>query len=265
MKLQRPENTYELRKLIDQFTLKESISNNYLLPSELDSLFIDGRIHYCVSESNCYLFVEKPGDFLRLYYIVNDIHQIECFDTSMPIMTEILFRGNMGEPEDEMHFLQEMGFQLNLRRDQYSVSVSKIEGIRPEHIQTVDMAKMALDLFNASFDRFSGDYIPDEEIPMLLKDRRLLCVLNEDNELMGALELRIHAKNAWISHIVVRPKFRRLGVADKLIRMFAQIAQEKDVSRLMLWVQSQNLPAISLYEKFHFCYINKSTISLIKE
>lgn len=265
MRLRKINRIEEITELINLFTLRDTVSNNYLLPLELNTVVESGSLLYCHSDSNLYIFLEKPGGFLRLYYLLNDLNEQPSFEKAMPIMTEILFRGNGGLPDSEMAFLQNIGFQLNLRRDQYSASVTGIEGLAPEYVPTLEMAREAVRLFNASFDRFSGDYIPEQAATNLLDDQRIICVTDTFGKLAGALELTMAAKNGWVSHVVVKPDYRRQGIADKLLRMFAQAAKERGASRLMLWVQARNLAAVSLYAKYGFKYMNKSTISFIKE
>lgn len=265
MKLQRPENIEGVTTLINRYTNKGSVSNNYLLPSDLNSAFASDGLLYCHSDSNLYLFLEKPGGFVRLYYVLNDQDEIPSFDTDIPMMTEILFRGNNGVPENEITFLQNAGFCINLRRDQYSASALSTDGLPPKYAQSLETAKEAVGLFNGSFDKYSGDYIPEDDIKELFEEKRILCIVNEHAKLMGALDVSVTAKNAWISHIAVNPEFRRKGVADKLVRMYAQAAKERGASRLMLWVQARNSAAVSLYAKYGFKYTNKSTLSLIKE
>ncbi len=221
MKLQGAENIEEITGIINKFTRKGCVSNNYLLPAELNSAVDNSDLLFCHSESNLYLFLKKPGDFLRLYYVLNDLNERPSFETDFPLMTEILFRGNTGMPEKETMFLQSIGFRVNLQRDQYSADASGIEGLPPAYTPSIEVTKEAVELFNGSFDKLSGDFIPAEDIPQLFEDKRILCVLREDNILNGALEITIQGKNAWISHLAVSAEARRQGIANRKIWMFA--------------------------------------------
>ena len=265
MKLQEADNIGKITGFINRFTRKNSVSNNYLLPAELNSAVEDSKLLYCNSNSNLYLFLKKTGGFLRLYYILNDLNEIPTFDTNIPLMTEILFRGNTGIPEKEITFLQSIGFRVNIQRDQYSAMASGIEGLPPTYTPSIEMTKEAVQLFNSSFDKFSGDFIPLEEADSLYNEHRVLCIMDDFNGLKGALQFTITGKNTWISHVAVNSQYRRQGVANRLLKMFAQIAKEKGAPRLMLWVQTRNDAAVALYSKYGFKYLNKSSISLIKE
>lgn len=55
-----------------------------------------------------------------------------------------------------------------------------------------------------------------------------------------------------VTNIAVRPEFRQKGLASKILEAMITFAREKNLSFLTLEVRSQNIPAISLYEKYGF-------------
>lgn len=254
----------EINRIIEDFSHKESVSNNYLLPAEIAFLVNAGRLSVCYAESNCYLFVAKAGGCSRLYYILNDMAEISAFEMDEPMMTEILFRGNVGVPEAQIEFFKTAGFKFNLQRDQYAAVITQIPDVEPNYVDSVKMADEAIALFNHTFDRYSGDFISKEETRKLLKDKNIIYI-SDNGELAGALHMTMAGKNAWISHLAVSPAYRRKGIASQLVDMYIASASARGAKRLMLWVQHQNEAAISLYERYGFAYTNKSTISLIKE
>ncbi|MBD5310874.1 MAG: GNAT family N-acetyltransferase [Bacteroides sp.] len=264
----RPQKLNDLKKytaLIDKYSAKGAITNNYMLPTEVTELLADGKISECHDDNNCYLLVEKPGNVLRLYFILNDLSTVPMLECDKPIVSEILFRGSVGEPKNEIKFLEKAGFFINLRRDQYS-AVFQLSGneVISEYPHSVRDAEEAINLFNSTFDIYSGDFIPPEAAEEFLNQRSLLCAYDDNGCLVGSLHINIIGKNAWISHLVVKDRFRGQGVANKLMNMFIYEAKSHNVRRLMLWVQHRNEKAILLYKKYGFSYTNKSTISLIK-
>lgn len=265
----RPRKLNDLKiytELIEKYSVRGAMTNNYMLPVEVADLVTKGKISECHDENNCYLFVEKPGDVLRLYFIINDMSAVPLFECDKALVSEILFRGNFGEPENEIRFLERGGFQINLRRDQYSAALQSVNNeIIPEYPHSVRDVEAAINLFNSTFDVYSGDFIQLETAEKLLNQKSLLCAYDNNDCLMGSLHISIVGKNAWISHLVVDSKFRGQGVAQQLIDMFLTEAKGHNVKRLMLWVQHKNEKAITLYKKYGFNYTNKSTISLIKK
>lgn len=143
--------------------------------------------------------------------------------------------------------------------------MSTQEGCDPVFARSTDDSIIVIELFNSSFDKYSGDFIPQVEAQALYDSKSLLCCYSEDGTLQASLQISFAGRNAWISHLVVDPKYRGLGLSDKLMKMFVMEAKNHKCKRLMLWVQTQNEIAVSLYKKYGFAYTNKSTISLIKE
>jgi len=49
------------------------------------------------------------------------------------------------------------------------------------------------------------------------------------------------------------------------VESFIEQNMESEKTRYQLWVQRQNEPAVNMYQSKGFKFINKSTISLIKQ
>ncbi len=265
MKPQKINNQETYSDLIERFSFKETLSNNYMLPAEVSALIYEERLYFCYDDRNCFFLVEKPGDVFRIYYLLNDLSNPVNIESRNALVAEILFRGSSGEPFSEIDFLKSCGFRLNLRRDQFSASIPDEVDCTPVFAKTPEDARRAINLFNSTFDRYSGDFIDPCLANTLFENKSLLCVYNDIGTLQGALEISFSGRNAWVSHLVVDNQHRGLGVADRLMRMFVTYAKLHDCKRLMLWVQHQNEAALALYKKYSFNYVNKSTISLIKE
>ena len=60
-----------------------------------------------------------------------------------------------------------------------------------------------------------------------------------------------------ILNIAVSPKFRRQGIAEKLISYVAERAAEQGCDKLMLEVRDSNLAARALYEKLGFYSVGR--------
>lgn len=251
--------------LITRFTKSDTVSNNYMFPDEVRILISEGRLYSCHDAENCYIILKNPGNVKRVYYYINDFFLIPEFFGQDSWVTEILFRGSKGVPNAEIEFFRKTSFEVNLRRDQYSALLSSIPPCDPEYARSFQDAVKAVELFNSSFDIYSGDFIPRENTQELFDNGSLLCVYSDDGVLKGCLHMTLNGKNAWVSHLVVNSQYRGKGIASRLMDMFMFRASELGAKRVMLWVQHENEKAISLYEKYGFKYMNKSTISLVKD
>lgn len=265
MRIQKINNIGEYSYLISRFLSKGTVSNNYMLPNEVADLINSGSLSECHNESNCFFLVEKAGGVIRVYYLLNDLSKPVTIEYGKGLVAEILFRGNAGEPTKEINYLVNCGFKINLQRDQYTAPIHQYNESEPVFAKTEDVVKKAIGMFNAMFDRFSGDYIDPEQATSLYKTKSLLCAHDRQGLLQGALHISITGRNAWVSHLAVDKHCRGIGVATKLMEMFITYAANHECKRLMLWVQHQNKAALALYLKYGFNYANKSAISLIKE
>lgn len=259
---QKINSVEEYKSLCDKYMQKGSLTNNYLLPAEVEQLVAAEKISTIEGTKNCYFLVKKNSGCKRLYYVVNDINEnIVLPDNTV---TEILFRTPAGAPEKEVSYLLKMGFRENLIRDQYSAKVPEVHDINVEFSANLEEAKKTATLFNATFDKYSGDFISLEETKELQNNNSLI-VVKDDGILKGAMHITLQGTTLWISHVVVFPEYRGQGVAKKLMSMYFSEAHRLNAKRLMLWVQRQNEPAVKMYRKYKFLPTNKSTISLIKD
>ena len=78
-----------------------------------------------------------------------------------------------------------------------------------------------------------------------------LAATDENDAVMGYVGLMTVLDEGYISNVAVSPKFRRQGVADKLIAALIK-RSAKDHAFLTLEVRESNLAAISLYKKHGF-------------
>lgn len=261
MKPQRITSIDEYRTICNKYQLKTSLSNNYLLPGEVEQLIENNKLSYISGDENCYFLVKKIAGCQRLYYLVNNKEEFD--EIPSDTVAEILFRTPSGAPEHDMMLLCNLGFKENLIRDQYSAKIPEGINATITYSETLSEAVNIVALFNSTFDKYSGDFIIDEETFKLHHEHSLL-VVREDGVMKGAMHITLQGSALWISHIAVFPDYRRQGVADKLMAMYFSEAQRLNAKRLMLWVQRQNKAATMMYIKYGFQPVNKSTISFIK-
>ena len=95
--------------------------------------------------------------------------------------------------------------------------------------------------------------------------------INDDNESIGFIDGNIpddewwyKDKVAYINHLCVEEKHRRLGVATKLLYCFEKTAKENGAKYIRLLAFSKNKPAITFYKNNNFMeystYYNKTIL-----
>lgn len=266
MKLQKIETYEQYIQLVERYNRKGRFTNDYL-QNEATDLIIHDRLFAVCGQDNALLLVLKEG-FYRLYYYINNTDErLELPEGEL--VTEILFRGE-NAPEAEVKWLENMGFKKNLVRDQYFakyVSLTQpilLEGAKIEIATAIEDVLWAIRLFNASFDKWSGDYIPEAQAPLLIQERAILIAKDLDGIRLGALQFELRQGACWLNHVAVVPEARGKKIGRGLTEAYIEQGHVDDNSRYMLWVQRHNVSAVAMYRNKGFAPMNKSTLSMIK-
>lgn len=81
-------------------------------------------------------------------------------------------------------------------------------------------------------------------------ERNQILVIKKGDEICGCAIIETQKKTMLLKHIVTNPKFRKMGIATKLLNHAFFLA--KDCIRFILWVKKDNYAAIKMYEKFGY-------------
>ncbi len=268
MRLNKVTEFADYQKIVDAYNRKGCKSNDYI-QQEASDIIVQGSLYEFCDKNNAFFFVRKDT-CLRVYYYLNDFEMVYDFSGLDDLLVEIIFRGSNGLPEEEIAYLSKCGFKLNLRRDQYCGVYDELEmprltvGINVRLALSKEEVRMACDLFNKSFDKYSGDFISEAMIDSFYENGNILVAVNSNENFMGALHQTRIRNVAWASHLAVMKEFRGMGIGQTLIDSFIEANKFDERSRYMLWVQANNTPAVNMYQKKGFKYTNKSTISMLK-
>lgn len=260
----------QLMELIGRYHKRDTISNFYMREQELASLVRDGLLSESHFLENLLLFVKKEKG-ARVYFFLNNLsEELDLGDTHNLVM-EILFKSNSGVLDEVVRYWEREGFSKNLVRDQYSGVYRDLtlrEGVRGCKIEwAVDLSEVerACELFNGTFDKLSGDYVASGEFEGLLCGKQILIARSCGGTFLGALHLARERSVLRLSHVAVCPEARGRGVGSALVDEFIERGNREGMLRYMLWVQRQNVAAVSMYRTKGFIPTNKSTLSLIRK
>lgn len=73
-----------------------------------------------------------------------------------------------------------------------------------------------------------------------------------DGEIVGFFEITIASGDVEIVFIATKEKYRHQGVADYMMKFIVEYAKLNGGTKIFLEVESSNIPACNLYEKFGF-------------
>lgn len=76
-----------------------------------------------------------------------------------------------------------------------------------------------------------------------------------DGKIVGYVCVRTVYEEAHVCNVAVLPEYRRQGIAENLVRHMTLFSAEKQCERCELEVNTQNTPAIRLYEKCGFSVV----------
>lgn len=270
MMLKKVESFSRYQEIVDLYRQRGCASNDYIQREAADLIAHDSLYEYC-GDRNVFLLVKKDG-FWRVYFYLNDFDEILSLDGEV-LETEILFRDSLGLPADVVAYLERCGFRRHLLRDQYAGIYKDLQPARVnddivvQPAQTLAGVQGAFELFNQYFDKYSGDYVSHEVYEGLLANGSVLIAWRrheDEARFIGALHQTVENNVTWVSHLAVKYSARGHHVGQALLDAFVERNMVTDKSRYMLWVQHQNNPAVSMYEKKGFKYLGKSSLSLIK-
>lgn len=272
MKLKKIDAFSRYQEIVERYGQKGCVSNDYIQREAAEIIIHDKLFEFC-GEKNAFLLVKKDG-FWRVYYYLNGYDEDLSLDGEV-LETEILFRGSLGEPVEVVAFLEKCGFKRHLVRDQYAgmykdlKPVVENDEIIVQPAQTLSGVQAAFELFNQSFDKYSGDYVTPEVYEGLLVNHSVLLAWKKNEgeaqaQFLGALHQTVENNVAWVSHVAVKEAARGHHVGQALLDAFVERNMVSEKSRYMLWVQHQNEAAVRMYEKKGFKYVGKSSLSMIK-
>lgn len=268
MNLVKVSNLFEIETTIAKFYRKDGNNNNYLMTAEYRNLIEHHRLFYGVTDNNLFILVKKDKCY-RVYYYLNSVD--EPFDLgNEDFAVEILYRGGGNFPKVEVDFWIKCGFKLHLVRDMYECRYKNINqsmfDVPKFEIYPVSNSQdlnYVVNLFNAKFDNYTGDYISESEMPQLLAARNIF-IAYVGGKKAGAIHFYERNKAIFLGHLFVNEEFRGMHIGTQLFHRGMEVNKVDENTRYSLWVQKQNNSAVRLYEKIGFKYINKSTISLLK-
>lgn len=85
---------------------------------------------------------------------------------------------------------------------------------------------------------------------------RILLLIEENKKivayLLGEIVITVYQRSGKIEDIFVSQSYRRMGLAQKIIKEFVRVLKIKEINKIKLDVNLKNKKAINLYKKLGF-------------
>jgi ribosomal-protein-alanine acetyltransferase len=113
------------------------------------------------------------------------------------------------------------------------------------------------ELFRIEEDCFNQEAFTKQQIAYLLSDFNTIALIAKSNlDIAGFIIAQIEVEeNTEYGHIVtinVAPKFRRKGIATKLLQEIESFLRQRSITQIRLEVREDNNTALKLYNKLDY-------------
>jgi ribosomal protein S18 acetylase RimI-like enzyme len=264
------EDTGTLNDIIREHSIRKTITNNYVLADAYFRHIEEENLYAITENGNAYILLKRE-DHYRMFYYLNNLENPGIFDCTMPVVMEILYRGEAQVPEEIFSYWKKRGFRRHLTRDLMTAVSSMVKmdekekpGIIIKYAETDDEASFIKKLSDSAFDKYTGDILSFFEVKSFTDSKNILCAYF-NNKIAGMLQFETRNNITWLGHIAVAPEFRGNGIANALVRAYLNNNCTGPGTKYHLWVIQDNIAAISMYKKFGFIYGNKTSASMLKE
>ena len=120
-------------------------------------------------------------------------------------------------------------------------------------MQITNMTLSDLDLISNNLENEFDDFWNYNILKKVFQNENYILLVAKENEsIIGFTVISIILDEATIENIVTKKDMRKKHVASSLMEEIIKICKKKNLSSLTLEVNSLNLPAIKLYQKFNF-------------
>ena len=114
---------------------------------------------------------------------------------------------------------------------------------------TLDDLNTMQDNLYSDFDNFWSYNILKQEIE---NENTTYIIAKENNQILGFAGISVCLDEATIHNIVVKKTCRGRGIGGELLEALIEFCSDSNIKSLTLEVDTSNIPAIKLYEKFGF-------------
>lgn len=114
---------------------------------------------------------------------------------------------------------------------------------------TLDDLEQMKDTLYSDFDNFWSYNVLKQELE---NKNTTYIIAKKNNEILGFAGISVCLDEATLNNIVVKKSYRNRGIGGELLDSLIDLCSDQNMKTLTLEVDSQNEPAIHLYEKFGF-------------
>ncbi len=225
-------------------------TNLFLSEEEVLALVEKRRVSRMDFSGGVYFFAQEE-DYIRLYYFLEK----KILPEVLPVLPEPIILEEVALASKERMPSEEdwkrAGLQPYLQRKRLYLMAKTILPLkRAIKFATVDQLTEIFSTMQDNFEPYTSALPTEEELRKEILAKRVLVSLR-GKELLGFLHFGENKQGSMLWHIAVMPQARGMGVAEGLTKDWF-FAQKEGTKKFLLWVRTDNPPALRLYEKLGF-------------
>lgn len=268
----------ELIKDLDQYKnllrkykreLRIGFYNNYLSIDAIKRYIGLSRMYVCEKEKGFIIYIDEDVYFRMIFCMPFD-SKIDVEQLSKPILVRNIRKHN-DEQEEPLYRceLENSGFQLmgvtleaigdaenvfeaSSNAERYKRKIINA-GYRIEFLGENRIEEIYSLMSETQYLRYyHANYMTEEEKCRMAREGGYLGVINADNELCAATITTINDGKADGMGIVVKPKYKMLGLAIILNHERMRWLCENGIKRMSGWIDRDNEDSLSFHHKLQF-------------
>lgn len=239
---------------------KESLSNLYLMPEQLQSISREQRL--CGEEliSGGFILLVDEGEYDSLYFKIKSVEDFKFQKQQKPVLVEIVYMDNK---EEEIQIMKEMlienGFYMRVCCVQFSGSLREVENARFEKEMIYKDYRISpgtredKDVVLRYWERMLSPYdFRDRckaEILTNLENQKIICARDKNNNVCGASFLALDGRNISNRHVVVDTDHQGKGLGKALLSYGEMYGAESGCKSMTGWVALDNEASLTVHRK----------------
>ncbi|MDD3393038.1 MAG: GNAT family N-acetyltransferase [Anaerotignum sp.] len=201
-------------------------------------------------DGGVYFFV-KEDTFHRIFYFLEKGKSPVCLPelTEPMILEEVLLAARERIPSEETW--EKLGFMPYLERKRlFLMAKNVIPEERKPIFATEEMLDELFQFMHESFEPYSSALPEKEALQKDIQAQNILISV-KDGKLLGFLHFGEEKQSSVLWHIAVKQQARGLGIGEGLVKDWF-FTQKNTAKKFILWVRTDNPPALRMYEKLGF-------------
>lgn len=243
MPVEKATDYRNLSRLVMSHFKPGAVTNNFMGKSDYVSEIENGTLYYEAFPGGLLIFRKRQG-FYRLNYSVSDSACFPRLPEDAAFVTEHVFRPDA--PAEIPEFLHAAGFRPLISRVRLARApgdAGQADGARFADVR--DAAQVDA-LLRACFDARTGCLPEWQELMHDLENQTIVCAEDDNGNVAGVLHFRVEKGASELRHLAVAETMRRRGVAGQLFSRYIRAIPDR---KGLVWVRSDNAPALAFYTK----------------